>query len=145
MSLFTQFRLYLIRTGARSRHFFLSFHGWRTRLILWLGAIAVGATAALFARMAEASMHGFQWLLHYSAWLALVISPAGLVLAVWPTRRFFNGAEGSGIPQTIAVVGNHLREQRAPLLSLRVAFGKIILTTLGLASGASIGREGPSV
>ncbi len=31
------------------------------------------------------------------------------------------------------------------MLSLRIAFGKILLTLLGLACGASIGREGPTV
>ena len=31
------------------------------------------------------------------------------------------------------------------MLSARIAVGKILLTLLGLASGASIGREGPTV
>jgi H+/Cl- antiporter ClcA len=33
----------------------------------------------------------------------------------------------------------------ARVLSLRVAVGKVLLTLLGLASGASVGREGPTV
>ena len=31
------------------------------------------------------------------------------------------------------------------VLSLRIAVGKVLLTLLGLACGASIGREGPTV
>jgi len=145
MDSFRQIFLHLSRAGARTRRYMLSLHGWRTRLIFWLGAIAVGATAAMFARLAEYAMQGFQWMLGFSGWLALVITPAGLVLAVWLTRRYFSGAEGSGIPQTIAVVGGQQRQKRWRLLSLRIALGKIVLTALGLASGASIGREGPSV
>src|ERR1700733_4657932 len=37
------------------------------------------------------------------------------------------------------------REARAKLLSLRLTFGKILLTLFGMACGASIGREGPTV
>jgi len=113
--------------------------------VFWGGAVAVGAAAALFARLAEWSMHGFQWLIATSGWLTLLVTPLGLLLAVWLTRHVFTGTEGSGIPQTIAAVGNRSRQQRWKLLSLRVALGKILLTCLGLASGASIGREGPSV
>jgi len=136
---------HLGRSGARGRRYLLSYEGWRTRLVFWGGAIGVGAAAALFARLAEWSMHGFQWLISHSGWLTLIVTPLGLVLAVWLTRHVFTGTEGSGIPQTIAAVGNRTRHQRSALLSLRVAVGKIILTCLGLASGASIGREGPSV
>ena len=136
MDLIRQFLQYLLRSGARSRRYLLSVQGWRTRLILWLGAITVGATAALFARVAEAAMHGFQWMLQHSVWLALVISPAGLVLAVWLTRRFFSGAEGSGIPQTIAVVSTTLRDQRLRLLSIR-RFMSWVCRFSGFVTGCS--------
>ncbi|MDT8870909.1 chloride channel protein [Komagataeibacter rhaeticus] len=71
--------------------------------------------------------------------------PAGLALSTWLTRTWFRGAQGSGIPQTIATL--HLENFAIidRLLSLRVAAGKIVLTTLGLVAGGSIGREGPSV
>ncbi|MDP1092353.1 chloride channel protein, partial [Klebsiella pneumoniae] len=59
--------------------------------------------------------------------------------------RFFPGSQGSGIPQAIAA--RHLRddEERGRFLSLRMVWGKIVLTIVGLACGASIGREGPTV
>jgi H+/Cl- antiporter ClcA len=61
----------------------------------------------------------------------------------WITLHFFVGSQGSGVPQVIAALNNeHIRNQ---VLSLRIAFGKIVLTLLGLCCGASIGREGPMV
>ena len=78
-------------------------------------------------------------------WLALIISPAGLVLSVWLTQKVFPGAQGSGIPQVIASMHIHDPTIVAKVLSLRIAVGKVLLTLLGLFSGASIGREGPTV
>ena len=57
----------------------------------------------------------------------------------------FPGAEGSGIPQTIAALSLPTEAGRDRVLSLRMAVGKVALTLLGLASGASVGREGPTV
>ncbi|VAW75444.1 Chloride channel protein [hydrothermal vent metagenome] len=61
------------------------------------------------------------------------------------TRKFFPGSQGSGIPQSIAALQLTEHTSRSALLSFRIAFGKILLTLLGLVSGASIGREGPTV
>jgi H+/Cl- antiporter ClcA len=76
----------------------------------------------------------------------MVITPAGLMLIIWLTRKFFAGAEGSGIPQTlIAIEGRGGKALAEQLLSFRIAIGKVLLTVMGLFSGASIGREGPTV
>ncbi len=70
----------------------------------------------------------------------------GLVAIVILTRRFFPGAQGSGIPQTIASLEPREKSAvREQVLSLRVTIGKIILTIVGLLFGSSVGREGPSV
>ncbi len=61
------------------------------------------------------------------------------------TRRYFPGSQGSGIPQAIAARQFSDWEARTRLLSLRLALGKILLTLLGLLTGASAGREGPTV
>lgn len=60
-------------------------------------------------------------------------------------NEIFSGSGGSGIPQAIAA--RHLNDpkDRTLLLSMKIAFGKIFLTIVGLFSGASIGREGPTV
>jgi H+/Cl- antiporter ClcA len=79
------------------------------------------------------------------AWLAFIIAPVGLTASFLLTQYVFPGAQGSGIPQTIASL--HMTDQAmiSRVLSLRIAAGKVLLTLLGLASGASIGREGPTV
>ena len=124
---------------------FVSRRLWLTRLVTFGGAIAVSFTALFFARAAGWADEVMHWLLHGRPYLILLLAPAGLSLSVWLTRNYFQGAQGSGIPQTIAAL--HLEEMRAVdiILSLRVAIGKVFLTLLGLTVGASIGREGPTV
>jgi H+/Cl- antiporter ClcA len=61
------------------------------------------------------------------------------------TQRYFKGAEGSGIPQAIAAIRMNEGVARDKVLSLRLAIAKMALTCVGMAGGASIGREGPTV
>lgn len=121
---------------------------WHSRLVFWGGAIIIGLVSALLAlgtNRVEALHH--QVLEEHGALLGLVITPLGIVTIAWLTRRFFPGASGSGIPQAIAALhlSHEAVHQRRRLLSLRIAFGKVVLSLLGLLSGASIGREGPMV
>jgi H+/Cl- antiporter ClcA len=126
----------------RSRRVFFHPEAWRIRLFFWFSAILVGVIAALFAIGSEHADHGFHFILARYEWASLVITPLGLILIAWLTRRFFPGSQGSGIPQTIAAMQMHAR---SGVLSIRIAIGKVLLTLLGLACGASIGREGPTV
>src|SRR5262249_2545878 len=54
--------------------------------------------------------------------------------------RFFPNARGSGVPQTKAAL--YAREGR---ISLRTVLGKFFCTSVTLASGIPLGREGPAV
>jgi len=123
----------------------LSLRHWRVRLVFWLGALLVGASAAGFALIATFADQSFHQLIDIAPFAALLLPPLGLIGVAWLTRRYFPEAGGSGIPQAIAALSIKQEQQRNRLLSLRVALGKILLTTLGLACGASIGREGPTV
>jgi H+/Cl- antiporter ClcA len=118
---------------------------WRRRLVFWLGAVAVGYIAVAFAGAADLAQGAFARVVAVSPFLALVVTPAGIALSAYLGRRFFAGAQGSGIPQAIAARALRDRAALERLLSLKIAFGKIALTLLGLAVGASIGREGPTV
>jgi H+/Cl- antiporter ClcA len=118
---------------------------WRRRLVFWLGAVAVGYVAVAFAGAADLAQDLFSRITTVSPYLPLVITPAGIALSAFFGRRYFAGAQGSGIPQAIAARSFQDRPTLERLLSLRIAFGKVILTVLGLAVGASIGREGPTV
>jgi H+/Cl- antiporter ClcA len=128
------------------RHRKLLFSGrrWRMRLVFWGGALAVGGVSVAFAAAATQATRLFHLLL-FAPWVSLVLTPAGFVLSAWLARRFFPGSQGSGIPQAIAAKHMKDTQARARLLSLRLTFGKIFLTLFGMACGASIGREGPTV
>lgn len=118
---------------------------WQRRAIFLLGGIAVGAAAVALAELADLAQLAFSALVSHFRYASLVLTPAGFALSVFLTNRFFQNAQGSGIPQAIAA--RHLTDQaaRENLVSLRIAAGKILLTLFGLLCGASVGREGPTV
>ncbi len=130
----------------RSRKQLASARVWRTRVVFMVGALLVGVSASLLAMGADWAGERFRRGIEQWPWLPFFIAPAGLVFIVWLTRNLFPGSEGSGIPQAIAAL--HLKRHkhlRHRLLSLRIAIGKGIMIVLGLLSGASIGREGPTI
>ncbi len=136
------------RLLRRSRVLWGSLTLWRPRLIFWCGALAIGIISVGFAKLADLAQKAFAATTASGQWsylLPLVITPLGFTLSAYLAITLFPNSQGSGIPQAIAA--RHLREEedRTRLLSLRLAFGKILLTVLGLFSGASIGREGPTV
>lgn len=117
---------------------------WLQRLTVWLGGIGVALLAILFAKTTEIAFHGFERIVAWQPAAALVVVPAGLALVAALTIRYVPGAQGSGIPQTIAALSLS-PEQRGSVLSVPIALAKIALTSIGLAAGASVGREGPTV
>lgn len=132
----------------RSRVFWGSFALWRPRLVFWCGALAIGVISVGFAELADLAQKAFMTVTSSGEWaflLPLVITPIGFVLSAYLAATLFPNSQGSGIPQAIAARHLHDEPDRSRLLSLRIAFGKIVLTALGLFSGASIGREGPTV
>jgi len=118
---------------------------WRRRVVFWVGAVLCGSVAVLFARLSDVSMAAFFKARAWATWWPFVSAPIGLALCAWMTQRLFAGAEGSGIPQTIAALTLPTERARDSVLSMRIVTGKVLLTLLALASGASVGREGPTV
>jgi len=137
-----------VRILRRSRAVWRSPRLWKTRLVFWCGALAIGVLSVVFARLADTAQHLFHvWTDRDTGhvWLPLVLTPLGFAFCAWASMRFFPGTNGSGIPQAIAARELTQDEDRERLLSLRIIFGKMGLTILGLLCGASIGREGPTV
>jgi len=129
----------------QTRRRLLSTNKWKFRLAFWFAAIAVGLVAAGFALLSSGADHFYHRLYQDTPYIAYALTPLGLAFIAWLTRKYFSGAEGSGIPQAIAAISMKHNSLRTKVLSLRIAAAKIMLTCMGLLCGASIGREGPTV
>ena len=118
---------------------------WRKAVVYWIGAVLIGVISVVFAKIGDWAADSRSEIIGWNPWVMLIVTPVGLAFITWMTRTIFKGAQGSGIPQTIATlhIDNYSMVDR--VLSLRISLGKILLTSLGLICGASIGREGPSV
>jgi len=119
---------------------------WLGRAVIWGGAAGVGLVVVLFARISEWLGHAFHVVQGQLHWAPLVLTPLGGMLIVYVLRRWFQGAEGSGIPQTIAALqADAAKVEVGRFLSIRLATAKVLLGSLALGAGFSSGREGPSV
>ncbi|MBK6636939.1 MAG: chloride channel protein [Rhodocyclaceae bacterium] len=111
----------------------------------WFAAIAVGLASVLFAQMVTGAEHEFVRWRYDSPWLPFLVTPLGGMLCLWMTRRWFGGAEGGGIPQVMVELNRNEGDTWKPLVSLRIAIGKIMMCALAIGSGFSLGREAPAV
>ncbi len=118
---------------------------WQGRITLWAAAALIGAVAVGFAWLANRSVDLLRALVAWEPLSPWVVGPLGLGAIVFLTRRWFRGAEGSGIPQTIYALARPGTPEGDAILSFRVMFGRIVLASAALLCGASIGREGPTV
>jgi CIC family chloride channel protein len=75
-----------------------------------------------------------------SAWRRLLFPTAGALLTGFLLTRYFPNARGSGIPQTKTAL--FLRNGR---ILFRTVLGKFGCSSVSLASGIALGREGPAV
>ncbi len=133
------------RLRALLNHEFFAVHHWRRRIALWTGAIIVALAAILFAEASGWAYQLFQYILGLGVWIPLLLTPAAFGLLAWATEGRLRATRGSGIPQVIASLRIEDDEFRRRMLSLPIAAGKMLLTLIALAAGASIGREGPTV
>jgi H+/Cl- antiporter ClcA len=129
--------------GAKSRRLFLQVG------LPWTAAILVGLVSVLYAEWSKEASDVFLGWIAGRSWLAFVITPTLTVLALFLTRRWFTGSEGSGIPQVITALHARRAQEEDTLMrrlfGLRVVAGKIVISLIGLLGGLTIGREGPTV
>jgi len=130
---------------TKTRKQLLAIKVWRTRLVLWLGALLIGLAATGMVVGGDWIELAFQKMFQTLPLLPLLLTPAGFLAITYLTRQYIPGAQGSGIPQTIAALGMKNHKQRSQVLSFKIAIGKGLLILLGLFSGASIGRGGPTI
>jgi H+/Cl- antiporter ClcA len=116
------------------------------RQFVWLVAAAVAGGGALYFIYAE------KWSLLFAArlreespYLQPLVLGIGMIVIMRLRDRLFPGTEGTGIPQAIVALKLGEGPARGSVLSLRILIGKVILLTLALFIGATVGREGPSV
>lgn len=136
-----------VKMVRRSRVMWGSWRIWQPRLVFWVGAIMIGIISVMFARAADYAQGLFNSIRlqnEYTPYLPLLITPLGFMLCSFIGNKFFPNSQGSGIPQAIAARHIHDTESQHRLLNLKIVVGKILLTVIGLFSGASIGREGPT-
>ncbi|HYG05627.1 MAG TPA: chloride channel protein [Stenotrophomonas sp.] len=126
-------------------HPMLSGESWRRRVALWGGAIAVALAAIIFAKASDAAFMLFQRWTGAAPWCAWFLTPGVFGMLAWATHGALRPTRGSGIPQVIAALETPDAQFRQRDLSLRISCGKLLLTTLSLLGGASVGREGPTV
>jgi H+/Cl- antiporter ClcA len=116
------------------------------RHLLWFLAASVAGAGALYFNFAERygdSLHDAAQA--RSPYLAAGLVAIGMVVICQLRDRVFPGTEGTGIPQVIAALKIPDGPERSAVLSARILIGKLLLLTLGLFCGMTIGREGPSV
>ncbi len=125
---------------------FFSITLWKQRLVFWVGAIFVGLLIVAMTLLSEWAGETYRLISQQYFWFNFIVAPLGLSFTTWLTFRFFPGSERSGIPQVktaLEITGNLADRNR--LISLRIAFGKMLLPIMGLLSGASVGFGGPAV
>ncbi len=106
--------------------------------------IASGIGGGYFSMI---TTHAYTWFkLLYQAhhyWMLLYI-PLMFTGIVFLLKRYFPDATGSGLPQGYAL-DIYAPSRLHAIYSLRMILGKVILTVLSIGSGASLGREGPTI
>ncbi|MHB1304741.1 MAG: chloride channel protein [Acidiphilium sp.] len=113
--------------------------------IFVLAAIVTGLLSIVFGLGVVDASSLFSRMTADHRWVPFLLCPFGFGVIVFLTRTVFPGAQGSGIPQAMAGLQMQNPADVDTVLSLRLALGKFLLTLLGFAVGASIGKEGPTV
>lgn len=132
--------------AAAVRREFSDWRLWLARAIVIAVAVAAGLTVVAFTWLTERALELFFTLRAAWWWGPLIWTPVSTGTIVWLTRRYVQGAAGSGIPQVMAALDPAVDSStRGLFVSMKLTAAKIALGAWGLLAGLSAGREGPSV
>src|SRR5437016_2132994 len=106
-------------------------------LSIWIGALTGLAVVAFILLTERLGMRLYP--VGSAAWHRVLIPVAGSLSMGYLLFRYFPNARGSGVPQTKAALF-----AREGVITLRTVLGKFFCTSVTLASGIPLGREGPS-
>lgn len=136
------------------QHIFEQLYTERVRRVIlqslpfWVASLLTGLMAVGYEEVFNwAEQTSFSWLGQHP-WLAFLLTPVAFVLAWLLVDKLAPAARGSGIPQVMAGIElSHptTHGRTAYLLSLRVAFVKVLSSVVLLLGGGVIGREGPTI
>ena len=114
------------------------------KLTFLMLCIAVGVFSALFTWAVDLAREICLKVFAINGWAIFIYTPLVFVLIIYLLKKYFPYADGSGLPQGYAV--DIFDEERLhKTYSLRSLVGKVILTFMSIASGASLGKEGPTI
>jgi len=106
--------------------------------------ILIGLISVVFVKVVEYSYNVFLFLEPRLGWWLVVYVPAIMLIVIYLLRNYFPEAEGSGLPQVLAI--NYLPEEKInEIFNIKSIFSKILLISLGTLCGGTLGREGATV
>jgi chloride channel protein, CIC family len=105
-----------------------------------IGIVGVGFRISI-EKINHFLFHDYYDKQHWYDWFYLpIVCMIGGFIAAYLTQRFAKDASGSGIPQVKHALNSHSVQIR-----LRTVLTKFVSGVIGIASGLSLGREGPTI
>jgi CIC family chloride channel protein len=128
------------RDFIHSESTFLLFFALVIGIVSGLGAVGFRYLIAFFQHLFYGSFENYLQRLSEIPWYHRLLIPAGVGLLLGPVTYFFKEIKGHGVPEVMESVvlrGGRLPPRAFPL--------KALASSLCIASGGSVGREGPIV
>lgn len=114
-------------------------------LLFFLMAVVIGVFAVFFAKSCSLAFSWFLYMFNHVGYWILLIIPCGFIVITYMIVKYFPEAEGSGIPQALALGHTDDMSKLSRFFIARTIFSKYIFIVLGTLFGATVGREGSTV
>jgi H+/Cl- antiporter ClcA len=114
----------------------------------WIASLLVGLLAVAYTKLFSYAEWFLERMLAWRDWSIFIASPLFFLTAWYIVRKVAPNAKGSGIPQVMAAIDLSTPKHEGKigtLLSLRIMLAKILSSTVMVAGGGAIGREGPTI